>query len=358
MKYLNKTEITSLNMDINNICNVACPGCARQDRIDGRNLHLDKPKSISFDVWKKVIDELGPQLINITFCGNYGDAAATNNLPELIQYAIDVNKNIRFNVVSHMSINTVDYWIRLGNLPTKNLTIQCSLDGLSDTNHIYRRFANWHKIMTNVAALRTTHARMIWKFIEFPWNRHQIDTARLLSKEMGFHKFIVTRNNANDIRSNRFFNKYVKHQKDWHDFKSFKNTTYKHPDIQSLDGKQSWDKLLANKKQYDSIECYTQNEQSIHIDWDGDVYPCCWMGASKCHPDSNVIAMHQHITQPYQDQWNNLQHHSVEDIMNHPYYTTDLMNSLDTKPSAICAESCGQCNGKFNTINTIGKENK
>lgn len=358
MHYLKTSDIISLNIDVNNICNAACPGCARQDNLNNPNGYIQSPRILTIETWKNIIDQIGQQLKIITFCGNYGDAGASNNLVELIQYAIDINKNIHIIVVSHMSINAPAFWMQLGNLPTNKLTVQCSIDGLSDTNHIYRRFTKWHKIMTNVAALRTTKCIIEWKFIEFPWNKHQVDTARLLSKELGIHKFSVTRNNNTDA-ANIFFNTYVQNESEWYDFKIFKkkipiNTLNELPDANT-----AWDHLIDNKPSYDSIHCFTKlNDQSIHIDWNGDIWPCCWIGAAKYHPDPNVIAMHQQIMANYEENWNNVNHHSVEDIMNHPYYTTDLMNSLDTKPSAICAESCGQCNGKFNTINTIGKENK
>ena len=54
-----------------------------------------------------------------------------------------------------------------------------SVDGLEDTNHIYRRGVKWEKLFANMKAYSETGAMGIWEFLIFDHNKHQVE-AQLL----------------------------------------------------------------------------------------------------------------------------------------------------------------------------------
>lgn len=352
-RYLRFEQVTRLNIDINSACNSACPGCARTAGLFHKSKVFPDNKHMSLDVWKKLFDEVGHQINTIVFCGNYGDAGATHDLPEMIAHSHSVNPNTRFIVVSNMGLNSEDYWRRLGNsAPREVLLTQASIDGLSDTNGIYRRFVKWDKVMRNVRALRETNAHMTWKYIEFPWNSHQIEEARTLANEIGFDDFVVTNNN-NPNWEQKVYDYYKNN--DWNNVNLYLNDPIQHR-LQAEDVIPMQALKLERERQpeYDSISCYTKDEQSVHIDWEGNVWPCCWWGTADYHP-SPFIASAMRMFKPINPNWNNLHHHTLRDILETEFYRLELMNSLETEPAPTCVSSCGKCDGKWNSVNTIGK---
>ena len=51
------------------------------------------------------------------------------------------------------------------------------LDGLEDTNHIYRRYTDWSKIERNAKTFLNAGGKGSWVFIVFKHNEHQVDEA-------------------------------------------------------------------------------------------------------------------------------------------------------------------------------------
>ena len=69
--------------------------------------------------------------------------------------------------------------------------VQFSVDGLEDTNHIYRKNSRWKDIVMAVETLASgkQKPKLIWQMLVFPYNEHQIEEAERLSKEIGFDEF-------------------------------------------------------------------------------------------------------------------------------------------------------------------------
>lgn len=354
-RYMSSSEITNLNIDINNICNAACPGCARQIGYDIENPHYGANKSMNMDTWKKLFTEVGMHVDNVVFCGNYGDAAATRELPDMLRWAHSINSNTKFIVVSNMGLGTESFWIELAKcVPHRNLRIQSSIDGLKDTNHIYRRFVKWDIVLRNVRAVISAGAHAEWKFIEFPWNSHKIEQARTRSINLGFKSFRVTPNN-NPRSGERILREYENKKDIWNNRKYFNLGTASSSSFADID--EAYEFYKSRRTPWTSIECYTKNEKSIHVDWNGSVWPCCWIGGSAYHPKKWYTEILKSYIDDEDNNWNNINYHTVGEILNHSFYRERLMNSIQSdKPYIACIESCGKNNDSWNCINTIGKQ--
>ena len=131
---------------------------------------------------RKITDQLPP--VYALFCGNHGDPMMHPNPMELVcqfkQVTIDTNGSMgALKTYRQLAENGVDIWF--------------SIDGLEDTNHIYRQDVVWDNIMERVDAFISAGGRATWKFIVFRHNMHQIDQARELSVELGFENFELIR---------------------------------------------------------------------------------------------------------------------------------------------------------------------
>ena len=69
--------------------------------------------------------------------------------------------------------------------------ITFSIDGLQNTNHLYRRNVVWGKLIANVKAYNSQGAVSIWDYLVFKHNEHQIAKARKMSKKLGFKHFLT-----------------------------------------------------------------------------------------------------------------------------------------------------------------------
>ena len=189
-----------------------------------------------------------------------------------------------------------------------------------------------------------------WKMIKFPWNSHQHEEAKTLAKELGCSTFEF---NITNNDSSPFYDMYKKNKKDWWDREVFNSST-------ESNFNPTEDECLAYKKDYtkqysnvNSISCITKNDNGIHANWDGKIWPCCWYGGAIHHGHSPIKELVKYETDyVYKEHWNDVNHFTLEEIMNSPFYTNDLMDNQQTNPSIMCTEVCGKCDDKWNRIHT------
>ena len=142
--YLNLDKIYGLHLELTSRCNLYCPQCAR-------TIHYNYPlDELDLTTLKSLFNGFSPSLILI--CGNYGDSITYSDLHS----AIDIFKNsgVKYTrVYTNGSARNSDWWTTLGeqlSLGNASGEIVFSIDGLEDTNHIYRKNSSWPIIMNSV----------------------------------------------------------------------------------------------------------------------------------------------------------------------------------------------------------------
>jgi sulfatase maturation enzyme AslB (radical SAM superfamily) len=133
-----------------------------------------------------------------------------------------------------------------------------SIDGLADTNHIYRRGVVWDKVMENAQAFIDAGGSAHWDMLVYQHNQHQVDQAQALAKKMGFT---------------------------W-----FRAKISKRPLVNGLAHPDQWQPV---EQLTGSIKCYALSDHSIYIDARGVLNPCCWLGNTKIHNELDFDAIQQ-----------------------------------------------------------------
>lgn len=184
-------KVTEIDLECTTFCNLKCPECNRttdKELIDSilntTHITLEDCKN-----WFKPSELI--KLKEIRFCGAIDEALMNPELTDILDFFKD-EFNIEFiDIRTNGSVRTPKYWSDLVNhLPTRHLIV-FGLDGLEDTNHIYRVGSDWKKIMGNAEAFIKAGGSASWQFIEFEHNKHQIDEARQQAKDMGFKEFRI-----------------------------------------------------------------------------------------------------------------------------------------------------------------------
>jgi MoaA/NifB/PqqE/SkfB family radical SAM enzyme len=190
-------------------------------------------------------------------CGNNGDPIYHSKFLELCKKFKD--NNCSLHIHTNGSAKTKAWWQNLKNILTKGDYITFALDGLEDTNHLYRKNAKWDSIMTAVKTLKDNDFKIIWQFIPFKHNQHQIHDAKNLSKVLGFDEFKL-------LPSDRWLG-----NKDLMPDKEYVGIYHEHQKSVLVD---------ANYESGMSPVCLENDLPSddLYIDAEGDFYPCCWMG--------------------------------------------------------------------------------
>jgi len=330
-------------------------------------------------------------LQKILACGNFGDPCACREFVDIYEYCREISPRMGLALNTNASLRTPDWWYRLGSVLREE---QChgnyctfSLDGLEDTNHIYRRGTDWSKIMENARAYIEAGGIAHWDFIVFEHNQHQVDEAREMAKKMGFHNFNVKRTTRwGKYQDGQGYYPVYHKGKYLYDLKqpveeqfkhNFEEATYfKQSKYQSLtmddfanmrgqvnrdlrNVKGEWqtieltDLSIACRAVRDAREHQPYNE--IYISAGGTVAPCCFLGSepfidtTKKSRDENYISMIE--AQGGLDRLN-MHKHNIYDILNLDIFRKWIPNTWEADGNkSMRPAKCGQCCGvEFNSL--------
>ena len=102
-----------------------------------------------------------------TFAGDYGDPCTA---PDIVHIIDHINKATMHSPTIQINTNggmkNEKFWHDLGMSMNSNSYVIFSVDGLHDTNHIYRRNVKWPKVMNAMETYSSTGATGIWEYLK------------------------------------------------------------------------------------------------------------------------------------------------------------------------------------------------
>jgi hypothetical protein len=128
-------------------------------------------------------------------------------------------------------------------------------------------------VIRNAKTFIAAGGHAVWKMIEFDHNRHQINTCRNLSKELGFAKFELVDDGRNTAPVFNGRGELTHVLGDYTGEKSFEVLFHKKTTDQIL-----LEDVVIDRTPATNISCQTKKLKSIYIAATGDVSPCCWTG--------------------------------------------------------------------------------
>lgn len=175
-------EYKGLHIETTTRCILACPACARTAWHNFTKQPVVK-EDLDIDVLEKFLDcDGGRQINSFTLCGDYGDPIYYPGLFDLIQRFRD---RVSFNIVTNGSRQTENFWHELAGLMTSQDRVIFSIDGLEDTNHLYRINSDWNSIMQGLDIMTKSPAQIHWKTIIFKFNYERLDEMKKFANDKG-----------------------------------------------------------------------------------------------------------------------------------------------------------------------------
>ena len=274
----NYEDIRTIHLEITQKCQAACPMCDRNMNGKGINPHINL-NELKLDDCKKIFTpSFIAQLKKMYMCGNLGDPIVADDTLEVFEYFRQHNPNIWLNMHTNGGAKKPDWWKQLAKVIGENGDVTFSVDGLKDTNHLYRQNVNWDIVDQSMRAYIEGGGKVRWDYLIFDHNQHQVKEAEQYAKSIGVYKF-------QSKKTGRFISASSE-KKDQHQAvnrKGKETTLLKKPDEKYQNKELSKQELLIQKygsmdKYYDkaSIWCKVKDEGSLYISAEGLALPCCW----------------------------------------------------------------------------------
>lgn len=287
-------KYTGWHVELTARCPLDCPGCNRQEVVAANQLKTD----INFEYLKNLFPKATlPEIQYMYFCGNNGDPIYHPQFHDIAEY---------FFTVQHLDLTTngmqnTNFWNRVLETWPENSTVQLSIDGLKDTNHLYRINSKWDKIQNlfDLISSKKRKCRIEWKYIVFDHNRHQVDEAIELSKKLGINMFRIKK-------------------------------SYPIPEDRTLNGKiNPYNKTDLfpnnNTETINEISPFCSTGDMHYIDAWGNYWPCCWIDQEKASGYNTI----------------NIRDRTLEDLRIHYNSFSSCLQSWNTAPSS-CKKFCAK----------------
>ncbi len=371
-------DIRTVHLEVTEKCNLSCPMCARNINGGEQNPWIHDNELSLEDIKQIFPNDFIKQLNHIYMCGNFGDPIIAKDTLEIFRHFRSMNSDILLSMNTNGSARQESWWVELASILGNNGHVIFSIDGLEDTNHLYRRNSDFTRIMKNAKAFIEAGGNAHWEYLVFAHNEHQVDRARDLADSMGFTKFQLK-------KSARFFSSVSNSIKDTITGVDRKqqgfvlqaptNPEYRNAAVEELNGvgvvkqnvklpttkqeilnlirpeifykdtarKSPTEKLLDRA----DIKCKVKEEKSLYVTAEGILQPCCWVAGQMYNwyntpKGSQVWKL---INVVGKDSLNALDN-SIETIIMGDYFQK-LFSDSWSKPSCaegklqVCAKICG-----------------
>ena len=183
-------NIVEAQIEITSYCNAACPQCPRNISGGKANPHLPLCHLSREIIDKTFTTEWCNQLKQIFFCGSYGDPIVHPDFLDILSDFRRKNPTLWLYIHTNGGVHDTAWWAELAEILNGYGKIDFGIDGLEDTNHLYRRGVKFDKAINNAQAFIQAGGKAQCNWIVFKHNEHQIDQARMLSSILGFEKIL------------------------------------------------------------------------------------------------------------------------------------------------------------------------
>jgi MoaA/NifB/PqqE/SkfB family radical SAM enzyme len=270
-------DIRQLHLEITTACNASCPLCLRNVLGGKVNPALPEAELTLKDVQAIFSASLIRQLDLMYLCGNYGDPMVARETLEILEHFRRENPQIRLGIHTNGSGRSPKWWARLAGVVDY---CRFGIDGLEDTNHLYRRGTRWGKVMESVTAFIAAGGRAEWDFIVFRHNEHQVEAAREASRRLGFASFF-TKNTYRFLDPNRGsrVGQIAVLDRDGN-FEYFvqepASSGFLNESLVRLGREVDSPVSYQNYLYHTQITCKVDHGRKLYVSAEGLAFPCCW----------------------------------------------------------------------------------
>ena len=329
MKRFQTMFVNNAEIELTSYCNTACPGCLRTQMLQENHSfpinHLNEE-----NLFQK-FQQLQLEGFIIDFYGVLGDPLMHPNILKIIKWFLD--QGCELSISTNASLRSEAFYFELGQLSfqSQRLFLMFAVDGLKDTNPIYRVNTKFSLIKRNMKAYSKARGRGAWVFIEFDHNFHQKNLAREQVYSLNLD-FRVSRAIRNEV--------YLWPKEKTEDSNKKEFITHRkgkpHPKI-------NFYKKMISKSQWNpsSINCVYAHKNRFFLSSDGRVWPCCYLWDEYI---SQRTDFYKRVNEDFPDKdWNSIYKNDFDSIFHSDFYKniSELWEEKHKRFTKRCYASCG-----------------
>jgi MoaA/NifB/PqqE/SkfB family radical SAM enzyme len=344
-------ELQSIHLEISTRCQASCPMCPRKYHggVENKNLKI---ADWTYEEFVTVFDQtLLNQITLLYFCGNFGDPIMNDDLIKMCEHVKKHKPSLSVRIHTNGGARSTQWWKNLYNALPSDHIVLFGIDGLEDTNHLYRAGVDYKTLMRNATTFIDAGGITEWVFIKFKHNEHQALHAETLSKELGFKRFTV-KNTTRFIGEEKFSVLDKDGNVEY----------YIEPPSSNVVNFVS-ESMIRNYKSVlreTSVDCYVLKSKEIYIDAHKHVFPCCFLASTPYNyqptnpPENELKSIIRTIYDEIYDQYveivenfggiENLSalKHQVKDIIDSDKWQTSWNEYWNNKKLITCVRVCGK----------------
>jgi sulfatase maturation enzyme AslB (radical SAM superfamily) len=388
--------ITCIDFEISSLCNAGCSVCMR--RRDGHYSEFTQTYWSIDDVKQHIDLQIIRNLKNLILCGNFGDTMGNPDIVKIVKYFRENNPNLPIHINTNGGIGNTDDFAKLAELGVHMIF---GLDGLGETNELYRVNVKWDKVLQNLNSFvsKASPGQLEIQFIMWAETTNQIIPMIEFIQSIGFGKLFLRKPYTTGIKTevynmqgesthflteikNSELENYLETFWDFNqldelksklsqiDLKEkplefsnflikpkriFKENPYKYNEVvfseKDIDKFESITKQTCYSKNFSNPSDLLKDEYNVYITHDKLLMPCCMIPPNI----SNSIHHHSGEESPYQKEVLNkmleigfekfsLKNTTLKNVFNSGVLHEFVYNNLINKnPLKMCKSICGKC---------------
>lgn len=337
------SNVQNFEFEVSSLCNARCPLCSRTQILDNINIPDFDQTYLSLIDLRKVFDHIDLSGKGLTFNGNVGDPMTNPEFIDIITYFHEKAEKLNIEIRTNGGLRDQAFWQSMGTISKSvaskkgSCKVVFAIDGLEDTNHIYRVGVNYNKVIENLKTYINAGGDAAWAFIVFDHNYKQEDEIRQFAKSIGVRSFIKVKSLRNVV-------------KDIPSMNQSSSYTFS-PDI--IERKKEIIQIIRTPhvrspvNYTEQMTCLHKHGNRVFIMGGMTVWPCCtfydmWQRKKPKFMDS---------LKKYGPDFNSLHKHTLAEILNSPFFE-DLPKRWDERNELFTGGCIMQCShhGQFDTV--------
>ena len=363
-------EPYSIVLDTTTYCNAKCPQCHRTNSTEGAKLSFQGKVTKNLPLLhvplEKIKKAFSPNVLkrcrDIQLCPTWGDHMMHKHASEIIEYFLSSDKYVTVSVNTNGSMRDEMYWWNMcaqavkykSKYGIRRLKITFDIDGINQEMHnLYRRNTNLQKILNHmkVCSEFKDYVLVQTQTVIFRHNQEHLKEIEDLCKSYGSEKHT-------SVISDRFYDKQSEDENTYHFYdENNKKLTLHRVTDEWKDNFKKDGALISRGTASEGTETPTCNwslTNSLNINFDGNVWPCCFFGNVAIMDKSRFIKQHKFI-EKYYNYNNNIYETDLEDILNNDWWK-ELPYVIESKnPVRQCIRQCTKRvqKGQLRLVNTL-----
>jgi MoaA/NifB/PqqE/SkfB family radical SAM enzyme len=327
-------QVHDLEIELTTKCNARCPQCVRNDH--GGEIAPGLPLvDLDIPLLQSRIKSSLSNIKHVRLCGTYGDPCMHPQILDLVTWLVS-HSDCRVTINTNGGMRNREWWQDLAHRLGDRGEVIFGIDGLEDTNHLYRADVKWSRLISNVQAFNAAGGNSTWMFLIFRHNQHQVETARAQAKLLGCKSFVIKSTARFLDKQHRMIDRSpVKNRQGdvvaWLEpttVESFRNMGYEQP----------------SENHDAAISCMAKRRRHLYISAEGYVLPCGWLHDRFYGVETEHTKDHDRLFQLINQSGGldciSIHRHDLFDIKQAEFFR-DLERSWQQQPLDRCKIQCG-----------------